>query len=385
MESKEAAKSDVTIQSSEEAAKSVITIQSSKEDKIKCIKSIAEDTMNVEYLNELLDKKDGEIIAYNGFEPSGRLTIGQCLICVNNVNKLTKSGCRFKFWIADIFARLNHKLGGDMEKIRNSGKLMIETWKACGMDMSKVEFLWCWDEINKRPAEYWELVMKLSTECTDARVLKCTQIMGRGDKEVQSVSQKLYPIMQCADVIYLNVDICSLGLDQRKCLALSCEFADKLKIKKPVMLMHHMLLGLSGKKMSKSDPDSAIFMDDSEEEVNRKIKKAYCPEKTIDGNPLVEYVKYIILPAREQVSLMIDAHRKGYYVTYKTSEEFEKDYRSGRIHPVDLKYCVADEINNILTPVRKHFESNEDARKLSELVKSYVPKVVEDKKSVFSK
>jgi tryptophanyl-tRNA synthetase len=30
-------------------------------------------------------------------------------------------------------------------------------------------------------------------------------------------------------------------------------------------------------KMSKSDPNSAIFMEDSEVEVNTKIKKAFCP------------------------------------------------------------------------------------------------------------
>ena len=30
-------------------------------------------------------------------------------------------------------------------------------------------------------------------------------------------------------------------------------------------------------KMSKSDPNSAIFMEDSEAEVSTKIKKAFCP------------------------------------------------------------------------------------------------------------
>ena len=30
-------------------------------------------------------------------------------------------------------------------------------------------------------------------------------------------------------------------------------------------------------KMSKSDPNSAIFMEDSDAEVSTKIKKAYCP------------------------------------------------------------------------------------------------------------
>lgn len=48
--------------------------------------------------------------------------------------------------------------------------------------------------------------------------------------------------------------------------------------------------------MSKSDPDSAIFMDDPEVEVNRKVKKAYCPPNELEGNPCVEYVKHIIFP-----------------------------------------------------------------------------------------
>lgn len=34
-------------------------------------------------------------------------------------------------------------------------------------------------------------------------------------------------------------------------------------------------------KMSKSDPESAIFMQDKAEDVLRKIKNAYCPEKIV--------------------------------------------------------------------------------------------------------
>ena len=47
-------------------------------------------------------------------------------------------------------------------------------------------------------------------------------------------------------------------------------------------------------KMSKSIPDSAIFMEDSIKEVERKIKNAYCPEKEVDDNPLFDYIKYLI-------------------------------------------------------------------------------------------
>lgn len=49
-------------------------------------------------------------------------------------------------------------------------------------------------------------------------------------------------------------------------------------------------------KMSKSDPASAIFMEDTEQEVNTKIKKAYCPPNTVEGNPCMKYVEMLIFP-----------------------------------------------------------------------------------------
>jgi hypothetical protein len=58
-----------------------------------------------------------------------------------NVNKLTRSGCVFKFWVADWFAQLNNKMGGDLKKIQTVGRYMIEVWKAVGMELDRVEFL----------------------------------------------------------------------------------------------------------------------------------------------------------------------------------------------------------------------------------------------------
>uniref|UniRef100_A0A7N2LTT6 tyrosine--tRNA ligase n=1 Tax=Quercus lobata TaxID=97700 RepID=A0A7N2LTT6_QUELO len=49
-------------------------------------------------------------------------------------------------------------------------------------------------------------------------------------------------------------------------------------------------------KMSKSDPLSSTFMEDDEAKVNLKIKRAYCPPDIVEGNPCLEYVKYLILP-----------------------------------------------------------------------------------------
>jgi tyrosyl-tRNA synthetase len=49
-------------------------------------------------------------------------------------------------------------------------------------------------------------------------------------------------------------------------------------------------------KMSKSNPDSAIFMEDSVEDVNRKIKKAYCPPEIVEGNPCLTYLRMLVMP-----------------------------------------------------------------------------------------
>lgn len=46
--------------------------------------------------------------------------------------------------------------------------------------------------------------------------------------------------------------------------------------------------------MSKSDPENAIFMEDTAEDVKRKIKKAFCPENIVEENPCVDYAKYFV-------------------------------------------------------------------------------------------
>ena len=48
--------------------------------------------------------------------------------------------------------------------------------------------------------------------------------------------------------------------------------------------------------MSKSDPNSAIFMEDTEAEVKTKIKKAFCPPGVVEGNPCLAYIQHIVLP-----------------------------------------------------------------------------------------
>lgn len=135
-------------------------------------------------------------ICYDGFEPSGRMHIAQGLLRALNVNRLVDAGCIFIFWVADWFALLNNKMGGDLDKIKTVGRYFIEVWKAAGMKMHNVyfdatyiyrKFLWASDEINKRPNDYWLRVLDLARKNTVNRIKRCGTIMGRADDADDSI------------------------------------------------------------------------------------------------------------------------------------------------------------------------------------------------------
>ena len=347
------------------------------EERIKLIKEVGEEIITEGELIKLLEEKNRPI-AYDGFEPSGNVHIAQGLLRAININKMIKAGCKFKMLVADWHAWANNKLGGDLEKIQTAGKYFIEVWKACGLKTKDVEFIWSKDIVGDK--NYWKIVMDVARENTVKRIIRCAQIMGRQESENLSASQILYPCMQTADIFYLKADIAQLGMDQRKVNVLAREIGGKIGFWKPVVVSHHMLMGLSKPpksentveraiemKMSKSKPETAIFMTDSEDDIKRKINKAYCPEKQIIDNPILEYCKYIIF--EKFGSMKIERPEKfGGDIEIKSYEELEKLYQNGELHPLDLKKSVAFYLNESLKPIRKHFKNGE-AKELYEEVK----------------
>ncbi len=339
------------------------------------IRGIAEECIHDKELHDLISKKT-QIVVYDGFEPSGRLNIANCLMKVHNTNILTRNGCKVIFWIADLYAQLNQKYDGNLKKIQTVGKYMIEVWKAAGLNLDNVEFIWSSEEINKRANEYWPLVMDISCKFNLPRILRCTQALGRKETDTLKLSQMLYPAMQCADIFLLNVDICQMGIDQRKVNSLAREYIEFKNhhnlAKRPIILSHHMLMGLKENqiKMSKSDPESCIYMDDNEGEVNRKIKKAYCPpydhEDAIIKNPIIDYLRYVVLPIKKVITVERQNLKS---LRYELYEDLERDYLDGKIHPDDLKKCLKGEINDLIDPIREHFITGENKNLLTQIKK----------------
>jgi tyrosyl-tRNA synthetase len=350
-------------------------------ERFQLIKEVGEEIVTKEELMDLLTRKK-QIIAYDGFEPSGNIHIAQGLLRTININKMIKSGCRFKMLVADWHAWANNKMGGDLEKIQTVGKYFIEVWKACGMDLSKVEFVWANDAVSD--PKYWKIVMRIAINSTIQRIVRCGTILGRKESEMRQASQILAPVMQAADIFYLKADICQLGMDQRKVNILARELGDKLGYWKPIVISHHMLMGLGQPvssekdveqrvidlKMSKSKPDTAIFMTDMQDDIYRKINNAWCPEKEVKENPILEYCKFIVFERFDSMEIK-RPEKFGGNITVNSYEALESLYSKGKLHPLDLKKATAFYINELIKPVRDHFEKNTNAKKLKEQVESF--------------
>ena len=352
------------------------------EQRLGLIKNVAEEIITEEQLKSLLEAKRNPI-AYDGFEPSGTAHIAFAILRAINLEDLLKAGIHFKLLIADWFAWINNKLGGDLEKIKLAGQYFIEVWKAAGVDLNRVEVLWTSDAV--KDGDYWKRVVRIAKHTTLNRTLRSVSIMGRKMGELKDTAQLFYPMMQASDIFWLDVDICQLGLDQRRANILAREVADKLRWKKPVIVSHHMLMGLQGvkqpegydpnrrydiqisSKMSKSKPETAIFVHDSTQQIAAKIGGAYCPAKVVQNNPILEYARYIIF--RRFRSLRIERPMKyGGPIEVSSYKELESLFAEAMIHPLDLKSAVAEKINDLISPIREHFQRDNHAAELLKIV-----------------
>jgi len=332
-------------------------------DKIDILTANAEEVVTLPELKKVLNKSKPR--GYIGFEPSGTVHIGW-KICINKIKDFLNCGFDFTILLADWHAYINDKLGGDIEKIKLCGKYMQECFEAMGISRDKVTFVYASDYVGD--PNYWELVLRTSKATSVKRVKRAMDIMGRSEDEAEKDLSKLfYPAMQVSDIFYLNLDIAYGGMDQRHAHMLARDVSKKLGKKAPVAIHTPLLTGLQAGsrmdptevKMSKSKPDSMISIHDNPDEVNRKLKKAYCPEKTVEGNPVLEMCKYVIIPDLKESFLIQRPEKFGGNLEFKTYQELENAFVKG-LHPLDLKNATAKHINQILEPIHKYFEKHSE-------------------------
>jgi tyrosyl-tRNA synthetase len=342
-----------------------------------------EEVLTVEDLRQLLETEEHPI-AYNGWEPSGLVHLGTGVICAYKIKDFVESGIHFKAYLSTWHAWLNNKLGGNLKLIKKAADLFKHSWIALGVPKDEVEFIYS-DELYN-DLSYWTKTITMAKNLTIARTRRTLEIAGRRETEAHYVSDFLYTPMQVADIFQMEVKICQLGMDQRKGNVVARELGERLGFWKPVCVHHHLLQGLQkpalwpipeGKekealasaKMSKSSPETCVFIYDSPEEIKQKTARAFCPEKTVEFNPIVDICKHIIF--REKATFTVNRPAKyGGNMEFQSFQELKTVYRRGGLHPQDLKNAVAEQLAKILEPVRTYFGNNREARECLESVKN---------------
>ncbi len=318
-----------------------------------------EEIITPEDLMEVLRNKSSPT-GYIGFEPSGLVHIGW-MVTAQKVKDFVDAGFTFIVFLADWHAYINDKLGGDINNIRICAEYMKDCFEALGLPREKVEYRLASEIMDD--IDYWEMVMKVGKASSLQRVKRAMTIMGRNEDEAEVDSSKtMYPLMQAADLIFMDVDVAYAGLDQRRAHMLAREAAEKMGVKKAVAVHTPLLPGLKGgnrmdpvsAKMSKSDPEGSLLIHDSPEDIKRKMGKAFCPPEA-EGNPVLGICKYVIFQ-RTNVMRFERPEKFGGNLEFTSYDELERTYLAGKLHPMDLKNGTAAALSEALAPAREYFQ-----------------------------
>ena len=169
----------------------------------------------------------------------------------------------------------------------------------------------------------------------------------------------------------------------------AAHFLPKLGYAKRAHLMNAMVPGLSGGKMSSSDPKSKIDFLDNPSEIKSKIKGALCTPGEVEGNGVLAFVKAVLIPIQAlqeehakargesqaprngtRLNFVKDGAPTGTLLTISRPDKFggdihfssysalEEAYAKEEVHPGDLKGAVTDALVKLLEPIGKMFRAD---------------------------
>ncbi|EGX50054.1 hypothetical protein AOL_s00076g405 [Orbilia oligospora ATCC 24927] len=337
------------------------------------------DTADAELIKDVLHEKVHPDIFW-GVAPTGRPHIGY-LVPFVKIAELVEAGVEVKILLADLYAFLvNYRhsrslVASRREYYRFALTAVFET--ISGLPASTIAF-------------HQETSFSVSPDfINDVYELLSYTSLGEArspNEELATttmLSPLVVPIVQALDERYMDCDFQLGGLDQAGYYVYGDKYLPKIGHKKRhAHIMNKMLPGLTGTKMSASNPKSKIDLLDPPEIVYQKIMEAHCDSSTANDNPILALLKIILVPigrlrleqsaragsnakktipfvepnAPEGCVFSIMSGRESYH--YKSYEAIEHDFLAGKLSSGTLKAAVADAMNQILAPIRKSYEDN---------------------------
>ena len=218
-------------------------------------------------------------VLISGVMPSGKLHIGNYLGALKNFVELQNSDkYECYFFVAD-----HHSLTENFDpKIKSEETIdIVSNYLAAGIDPEKSTVF-----VQSQVPACAELAWILSTITPLGELQRMTQFKDKSQKQQTNINAGLfnYPVLMASDILLYNAKFVPVGEDQLQHLEFTRTLARKFNKKfgevfvepKPLLTKTPRLMSLTNplRKMSKSEPNGCLFMDNSEEEIKEKIKRA---------------------------------------------------------------------------------------------------------------
>lgn len=355
----------------------------SPEQKLSLINSKLAEVLHQDWLENIVLKEQRPLSLYWGTAITGRPHCAYFVPMIK-IAEFLRAGCQVTILMADLHGFLDNTKA-PIEQVKQRAihykRVVQSLLKAVGVSLDKLKF------VNgseyQLSAEYSMDNYRLMTIVTEHDAKKA------GSEVVKQISNptlagSIYPLMQALDEEYLKVDAQFGGVDQRKIFTLAQEILPKLGYKERIHLMNPMVPGLqAGGKMSASDPNSKIDVLDDATSVTNKIKKAFAEPKVTEGNGLIAFIEYVLLPISELKhgegnGSITFKPREGEPLSFSGIDEIRKAYEADTITPQMLKAGVSDTLNTILAPIQEEFSKDKDWQEALET--GYPPEQPEKKK-----
>ena len=310
-----------------------------------------------------------EKIILTGDRPTGRLHIGHYVGSLRRRVELQNSGLYDKIFVFIADAQALTDNVDNPEKVRQNVIEVALDYLACGLDPAKSTIF-----IQSQIAELCELSFYFMNMVTVSRLQRNptvkAEIQLRNFDASIPVGFFTYPISQTADIAAFKATTVPVGEDQEPMLEQAREIVRRFNyiygetLVEPEILLPEnaaclRLPGTDGKaKMSKS-LGNCIYLSDSADEVQKKVKGMYPdpdhlrvqdPGK-VEGNPVFTYLDAFCRPE----------HFGLYLPEYPNLDELKAHYQRGGLGDMKVKGFLNSIMQETLEPIRnrrKEFEKD---------------------------
>ncbi|HQK23588.1 MAG TPA: tryptophan--tRNA ligase [Candidatus Latescibacteria bacterium] len=285
---------------------------------------------------------------FSGIQPTGELHLGNYFGAITNWVRLQDQWDAI-YCVVDYHAMTVEYDSDTMRRrVLEVSALLI----ACGLDPAKCSLF-----VQSDVPEHTELMWVLSTLAPMGRLQNMTQFKEKSEKNADNINLGLfaYPVLQAADILIYKAEAVPVGEDQLQHLELSRELARKFNTRfgetfpepKQLMTEAPRILGLDGKsKMSKS-LNNYIGLTETPEQVWEKLRPAYTDparlRKSDPGNPDIcnIFTLHKMVSPKELVL------------------EIDRACRKAEIGCIECKKNLAQNLNNVLDPIRSRYSELE--------------------------